>query len=118
MSSSVRWPSNDVTLFRVVSVTSRELVNEAERVDNSDLLGKQADCLMIHFTHRLLVCVVIGLISDTKSSGETTLVGAVLREQAFFKNRSSQVQKKSAWASTADAKCSASKGLMPASMKV
>ncbi|HUY34320.1 MAG TPA: hypothetical protein VMV69_16355 [Pirellulales bacterium] len=38
-----------VTLFRVVSVTRRELVNEPERIDNPDLLGKQLDCLMIHF---------------------------------------------------------------------
>src|SRR6476619_4090465 len=51
--------------------------------------------------------------SVISSSRETTLVCPVSTALARFRNRSSQVQKYSAFAITADARWSASRGLIP-----
>jgi hypothetical protein len=62
------------------------------------------------FNHSSLSAIING-------SGETALVLMSFNILAFFNSLSSQVQKESAFAASAQAKCRASSGLMPIAFK-
>src|ERR1044071_598550 len=101
-------------LLRIISVPCRELVQKPHRVYDAHLLREQVNRVSCNFTQGL--CLDIHCVTSViSSSGETTLVCPVSTALARFRNRSSQVQKYSAFAITADARWSASTGLIPSS---
>src|SRR5215204_592387 len=84
------------SLLCVVAVSCRELAQEANRGDNPQLFRQQLDGLLGDFVQGLCLNGHRAT-SAISSSGETALVGGRTTTFARFKNRSSHVQKKSAW---------------------
>src|SRR3989337_345068 len=79
-----------VSLFGVIAVPCRELVQKSYGIDNAHLFGEQINRVSRDFTQRL--CLDIHCVTSViSSSGETTLVCPVSTALARFKNRSSQI---------------------------
>src|SRR3954463_14535119 len=101
-------------ILRVVSRARGKLIDESDGVCYPELAVEEADRLLVDFSERLQ-WECHSPSSTISSRGETALVFSIIRFLALRSSLSSQVQKKSAPASTADARCRASNGGIPES---